>query len=198
MVSGTARPGSRRGPPPGVTVFANARINKTTSYPCTAPRVQKHAPPRSCGNMHIPPNVSTNGQTLPMNLELEVKIIERFIKKAKKDRYLTFIKSGKSRIKFIKELAHFHDLRDDLFEEVIGDVYKTIISRVNNLNRITDCYLISESSALDQKRFDINTALRETIGSGMGTLIVFGDAEIVYYEGEGPSDRLISKSTRIQ
>ena len=148
--------------------------------------------------MHIPPNVSTNGQTLPMNLELEVKIIERFIKKAKKDRYLTFIKSGKSRINFIKELAHFHDLRDDLFEEVIGDVYKTIISRVNNLNRITDCYLISESSALDQKRLDINTALRETIGSGMGILIVFGDAEIVYYEGEGPTDRLISKSTRIQ
>ena len=95
-------------------------------------------------------------------------------------------------------MAHLHDLRDDLFEEVIGDVYKTIISRVNNLNRITDCYLISESSALDQKRLDINTALRETIGSGMGILIVFGDAEIVYYEGEGPTDRLISKSTRIQ
>jgi len=28
VVSGTARPGSRRGPPAGVTVFANARINK--------------------------------------------------------------------------------------------------------------------------------------------------------------------------
>ena len=35
-----------RGLPHGVTVFANARINKTTSYPCIAPRVQKHAPPR--------------------------------------------------------------------------------------------------------------------------------------------------------
>ena len=155
---------------------------------------KKHSPSLNSGNRAIPPNVSTNGQTLPMNLELEVKIIERFIKKAKKDRYLTFIKSGKSRIKFIKELAHFHDLRDDLFEEVIGDAYKTIISRVNNLNRITDCYLISESSALDQKRLDINTALKEIIGNGMGTLIVFGDAEIVYYEGEGPSDRYISKS----
>ena len=31
VVGGTARPGSRRGPPLGVTVFANARINKTTS-----------------------------------------------------------------------------------------------------------------------------------------------------------------------
>ena len=50
MVGGAARPGSRRGLPPGVTVFANARINKTTSYPCIAPRVQKHAPPRLCAN----------------------------------------------------------------------------------------------------------------------------------------------------
>jgi hypothetical protein len=31
VVSGAACPGSRRGPPQGVTVFANARINKTTS-----------------------------------------------------------------------------------------------------------------------------------------------------------------------
>ena len=50
VVGGTARPGFRRGLPPGVTVFAIARINKTTSYPCIAPRVQKHAPPRLCAN----------------------------------------------------------------------------------------------------------------------------------------------------
>ncbi|RXF57247.1 hypothetical protein EG867_16120 [Enterococcus faecalis] len=50
MVGGAACPGSRRGPPSGVTVFANARINKSTSYPCIAPRVQKHAPPRLCAN----------------------------------------------------------------------------------------------------------------------------------------------------
>jgi hypothetical protein len=31
VVGGTARPGRRRGLPPGVTVFANATINKTTS-----------------------------------------------------------------------------------------------------------------------------------------------------------------------
>ena len=31
VVGGAACPGSRRGPPPGVTVFANATINKTTS-----------------------------------------------------------------------------------------------------------------------------------------------------------------------
>jgi hypothetical protein len=31
VVSGAACPGCRRGLPPGVTVFANATINKTTS-----------------------------------------------------------------------------------------------------------------------------------------------------------------------
>jgi len=50
VVGGAACPGSRRGLPPGVTVFANATINKTTSYTCIAPRVQKHAPPRLCAN----------------------------------------------------------------------------------------------------------------------------------------------------
>jgi hypothetical protein len=58
------------------------------------------------------------------------------------------------------------------------------------------CYLISEISELDKRRLDIDTALNEIIGYGMGTLIVFGDAEIVFYEGEGPSDRWISKSIK--
>jgi len=39
-------PRSRGALPSGVTVFANARINKTTSYHCIAPRVQKHTAER--------------------------------------------------------------------------------------------------------------------------------------------------------
>ena len=74
MVSGAACPGSRRGPPAGVTVFANARINKTTSYPCIAPRVQKRAPPRLCGNMHIPPNVMHKPKEFPNTLFLRMLI----------------------------------------------------------------------------------------------------------------------------
>jgi len=50
VAGATACPGSRRGLPGGVTVFANARINKSTSNPCIATRVQKRAPPRLCAN----------------------------------------------------------------------------------------------------------------------------------------------------
>jgi hypothetical protein len=128
-----------------------------------------------------------------MSLDIEKKVIERFVVKTKRDRYLTFINNDKTRDKFTKELAHFRDLRQDQFEELKSDERKIIKDRIKSLGNIKDCYIISESSKLDKKKLDIDSALNEVIGYGMGTLIVFGDAEIVFYEGEGPSDRWISK-----
>lgn len=43
------------------------------------------------------------------------------------------------------------------------------------------------------KTLNIHFALDETVGYGMATILVFGDADIVYYEGENASERLISK-----
>jgi hypothetical protein len=142
--------------------------------------------------------VGTNGKknVTNMSIELETLVIERFIVKTKHNRYLTFIKSDKIRYKFTLELAHFRDLRQELFDEIKGNERKIIKDRIKSLGNINDCYLISENSELDRKRLDIDTALNDTIGNGMGTLIVFGNAEIVFYEGEGPSDRWISKSIK--
>jgi len=64
VVGGAARPGSRRGLPLGVTVFANARTNKTTSLPCIAPRVQKTRATATLRQRHIPPNVMPHLTTL--------------------------------------------------------------------------------------------------------------------------------------
>jgi hypothetical protein len=128
-----------------------------------------------------------------MSIDIEKKVIERFVVKTKRDRYLTFVESDKTRHKFISELAHFRDLRKERFDEISGDEKKIIKDRIKSLGNIKDCYLISENSELDRKRLDIDTALNMTIGYGMGTFIVFGDAEIVFYEAEGPSDRWLSK-----
>ena len=125
--------------------------------------------------------------------DIEKKVIERFIVKTKRERYLAFIENDKTRGKFISELAHFRDLIQEKFDEISGDEKKVIMDRIKGLGNIKECYLISENSELDRKRLDIDTALSKTIGYGMGTLIVFGDAEIVFYEAEGPSDRCISK-----
>ena len=126
------------------------------------------------------------------NIDIETKVIKRFIIDKKQDRYLSFIQKDKTRRKFAKELAHFSSQLKD-FEEIKGNEWKVIEDTVANLGNPTDCYVISEDNQIDGRRMKIDEALTKTIGNGMGTLIVFGDANQVYYEGEGPSDRWISK-----
>jgi hypothetical protein len=140
--------------------------------------------------------VSTNSILTTINpyLDIETKVIKRFIIKDKQDRYLQFIKDDRLRQNFTNELAHFLDLKYDLFEEVKGDERAFIKNRIKSLPKIKDCYLISEDTALDQQLIDVDTALSKIIGFGMGALLVFGDADLIYYESEGPSDRWITKT----
>jgi hypothetical protein len=128
-----------------------------------------------------------------MDKALETKVFQRFVAKPKQQRYLTFIANEKTRGKFTAALAHFGDLRDECFEPIRSNENGVIKERLKVLGALRDCYLISENPELDGKRFAIDIALSHTIGHGMGTLIVFGDAEIVFYEAEGPNDRWISK-----
>ncbi|MFA7447324.1 MAG: hypothetical protein WCY77_02710 [Weeksellaceae bacterium] len=134
--------------------------------------------------------------TTSSNLDLETKVIERFVIKAKRDRYLTFIKNDKTREKFINDLHHMNFLKVDLFDKIEGNEFDAIKERIKSLGVLKDCYIISDCSRLDKKKLDIDTALRETIGSDSGTIIVFGDAEIIYSEAEGFNNRLISRPTK--
>ena len=97
-------------------------------------------------------------------IELEIKVIIKFLNSAKRDRYVNFIKNKKDRIK--------------------------------SIGNIKDCYVISENKNIDQKRMSIENALIETIGADQGTLLVFGNAEIVYSEAEGFNNRWISKKRK--
>ena len=132
------------------------------------------------------------------NIDIESKVIDRFVIKAKRDRYLTFIKSEKTRPKFINDLSHINFLRKDLFDKVEGNEYEFIKQRIKGLENLKDCYVISENQRIDKKRLDIDTALSETIGADQGTLLVFGDAEILYSEAEGFNNRWISKQTQFK
>lgn len=132
------------------------------------------------------------------NIDLEAKVIQRFVIKTKQDRYLTFIKSEKTRPRFINDLSHVNFLREDLFEKVEGNEYEFIKHRIKALGNLNDCYVISENQRIDKKRLDIDTALTETIGADQGTLLVFGDAEILYSEAEGFNNRRINKQTQFK
>ncbi len=116
--------------------------------------------------------------------DIEAKLIRKFVKRDKQDRYLAFIDNPKSRQKFLNKLSHFSDFETANFEELRKDEKHIILDRIKSLGVVKDCYIISENSELDGRRMLIGDALTETIGYGHGTIIVFGDAEFVYYDGE--------------
>ena len=60
MAGATGCPRHRRGAPSWCHGFCLRENKLITAQSYTAPRVQKHAPPRLCGNSPIPPNVSCN------------------------------------------------------------------------------------------------------------------------------------------
>ena len=116
-----------------------------------------------------------------------------FVRKDKRDRCLTFISKLKTRNKFVSELAHFSDFEPDYFDKITGDIRHIIQTRIKTIKNQTDCYVISENREIDGQRINIKTALDKTIGYGMGTILVFGDTDFIYFEGEESNDRLISR-----
>ncbi len=128
------------------------------------------------------------------NTALEIKVIQRYIDKTKQDRFITYISSPKKRYKFTAELAHFNYFKRDLFTEVVGSIEQTILQTLQNAGVSSElCYAISEDPELDAHTLDTVQAIREIVGRGNGTMLVFGDADILFFEGEGMKNRYISK-----
>lgn len=55
------------------------------------------------------------------------------------------------------------------------------------------CYIISKNARIDALTLGISEAMGETVRHQMGTRLVFGDAEVLYYESETMEIRYISK-----
>ena len=131
---------------------------------------------------------------MAQNADLESKVIQQFIVKSKQDRYLQFVNSPKNRKKLIANLAHFRDLEEDAFDLVTGieeDVVRQALTQ-QGISAST-CYVISENARIDTLTLCLSEAMRETIGQQMGTFLVFGNADALYYESETMKIRYISK-----
>jgi hypothetical protein len=125
------------------------------------------------------------------NAGIENKFIQGFANPEKRERFMLFLSKPKTRNKFTSALAHFKDLNLNLFERLNKSERHIILERARHLSGQNLCYLISENAELDGKTLPIEDALDETLGSGYGTIILFGDVEMVYYESE--DERLLSK-----
>jgi len=131
---------------------------------------------------------------MTQNVDLEIKVIKKFIDKTKQDRYIQFVSSPKNRHKFINDLSHFNFFKRELLDDVKGNEEQIILQALQK-NGVTDktCYVISENVDIDTKTLDTKEAISETIGYGMGTILVFGNADMIFVESETMNTRFISK-----
>lgn len=125
--------------------------------------------------------------------EIEQNFIKKFIMKDKQERYLGFLAKDKTRSKFTGELHYLRDLNWRLFREIHGNESEAnvILAKVNSKKNILNCWIISYWREIDRKVFSIDEAIKNIVGRE-DTILIFGDAEVVYYEGEAPGNRYIS------
>ena len=128
-----------------------------------------------------------------MLIELEQSFIKKFVEKDKQERYLAFLEKPKARSKFINELHYFNNLNWELFREISGNESEVsaILAKVKGNKNILNCYVISYRPEFDGKVFSIDEAISGVIGTE-DIILIFGHAEIVYYEGEAPNNRYIT------
>lgn len=128
-----------------------------------------------------------------MIADIEQALINKFVIKDRQERYLTFLAKDESRNKFIDELYHFNDFNWKLFREIQGseNEVQTIAFKVQSNKNISTCYVISTDQEYDRKHMSVDEAIENVIGIE-GTILIFGDADIIYYEGEPPKSRYIS------
>lgn len=124
---------------------------------------------------------------------LEAAVIRRFVEPARQERFLGFVAQARTRPKFIRELHHLQFLRYELFERVPAGEHAFIQQRLRAFPHLTSCYVISEDARIDQHVLPIEEGLSHVIGADMGSLLVFGQAELVYAEAEGVNLRWLSR-----
>ncbi|RSK38435.1 hypothetical protein [Hymenobacter perfusus] len=132
---------------------------------------------------------------MAQNLALEVKVINRFATKSKRDRYLQFVTSAKNRKKLIADLHGGSFYEHSMLERVTGiegDVIGQALQRLGIASHT--CYVISENTSIDTLTFDLNEVLPKVVVWGAGTMLVFGEADFVFVELAGLKNRFTAQA----
>ena len=120
-----------------------------------------------------------------MNLH-EQQLISVFIVKNKRDRFFQFLNNPKRRKDLIAELAHFKHLDTKYIVKIPGpnQNVETIYKFLKSKGSPDECYVLSENIIIDGKFLKLDYVIRETLGSGFGTIVSCKPGELAYYEGE--------------
>ncbi len=120
------------------------------------------------------------------NLMLEIKMVRKLVDQNMQDRFVQFLASVKTRPMFMEALPRFRYFNWELFDKISGNEMAHVLGRLEGANlKEPDCYVISEDPALDTTIMDTRAALLSVVGQGMATILIFGDVDLVYYQGHG-------------
>jgi hypothetical protein len=116
----------------------------------------------------------------------EEELVKAFILPVRQERYLEFLKTPKRRAKFIDQLAHFKHLNPQFVVSIPGNQRNpaSLLKLLSAKGAGPNCWVISENSEMDGREMDLETALRETIGSQMGTFLSCVPGRLAYFEDE--------------
>jgi hypothetical protein len=116
----------------------------------------------------------------------EEELIHAFIPRHRQERFLEIIAKLHKRADLLTQLSHFKAL-DPRFVVAIPPNQQNPSSLAKILKAKgaqAKCYVMSENSRLDGKEVELETALEETVGCQMGTLISCVPGKLGYFEDE--------------
>jgi hypothetical protein len=116
----------------------------------------------------------------------EEALVNAFILPTRRERYLECLTKPKKRVRFRAELAHFKALNPKFVVNIAPNQQhlSSIIRLLTAKGAGTKCWVISEFGEMDGRELDLEMALKETIGAGMGTFISCIPGKLAYFEDE--------------
>jgi hypothetical protein len=116
----------------------------------------------------------------------DLALIAAFVKRSKRDRYREILSTPRLRHKFTSQLAHFADF-DPKYRVPIPSnklFAENIVLELQKRHSPNIVFAISEDPALDAKELPLPEALREIVGSGMGTVLSCLPGRLAFVETE--------------
>jgi hypothetical protein len=116
----------------------------------------------------------------------EEAVVKAFIPSHRQERFLEIIAKPKKRAKLLTELSHYKALDPRFMLGIPSDQQHppALVKLLRAKGAGSTCYIISENSWLDGREVDLETALKETVGCQMGTLISCIPGRLGYFEDE--------------
>ena len=132
--------------------------------------------------------------------EHEQAMVRAFVVRGRQERFSLFLSSPKNREKLTKELAHFRwfdgkfatavpwkvDPRLKLWDRHLQGI-QNVLRLLRSKGAAQTCWVISEDFQMDAQELQLEAALENVIGRGMGTILSCIPGKLAYFEGEDES-----------